>query len=121
MNLLEKGRSGETRARAYLESKGYRFLEANFRTRLGELDLVMRHRDAVVFVEVKLRQNAAFGSPQGAVTFSKQKKIIKAALEYAKARGLEKSPLRFDVVSIGPQGVEHLENAFGAEGGSYTL
>ncbi|MBI4395692.1 MAG: YraN family protein [Elusimicrobia bacterium] len=118
---IEKGRDGEDRARSYLESKGYRFLCANYRTRLGELDLVMRHKDTIVFVEVKARRDASFGAPQEAVTFAKQRKMIRVGLEYAKARRCQGTPFRFDVVALTPDGIEHIENAVDASAGGYTL
>ncbi len=121
MGTLDKGHSGEERARAHLESKGYRLLKANYRTRLGELDLVMEHQGAVVFVEVKTRGNAAFGRPQESVNASKQRRILKAALEFIKEERLSGRPFRFDVVSVSPEGIEHLPNAFGAPAGRYTI
>jgi putative endonuclease len=119
MDRRGAGKSGEDQARAFLERRGYRFLAANFRTRLGELDLVMRQKDAVVFVEVKSRQSNDFARPYEAVTLYKQRRLAKAAVEFLKSQGLTKSACRFDVVSIGPDGIEHLENAFETAG--YTL
>lgn len=96
-------------------------MRANFRTRQGELDLVMRQGRTVVFVEVKSRGGEAFGRPEEFVTAAKQRRIVKAALEFLKGEKLTSAPLRFDVVSIGPRGLEHIENAFGVAPGSYTL
>lgn len=121
MSTIEKGRSAEERARAYLEGKGYRFMDANARSRGGEVDLIMAQGDAVVFIEVKSRERSDFGLPQEAVTARKQKRVVSAALQYLKARGLAGRPLRFDVLSISPSGIDHIENAFGAPDGRYTL
>jgi putative endonuclease len=118
---LDTGHAAENKARAHLEAKGYKFLCANFRTRLGELDLVMKQKDTVVFVEVKARKNLSFGLPFEAVTVSKQHRITKAALEYIKQKNLQGTPARFDVVSIDHERVEHLENAFSIAAGRYTL
>ncbi len=115
MDAIDKGRHGETSARAYLENKGYEFRSANYRTRLGEVDLVMRKGDTLVFVEVKSRGSESFGAPQTAVTIWKQRKIIRAALDYVKFFGMTRMCLRFDVMALGPAGVEHIENAFQAE------
>lgn len=120
MDAIEKGRWGELSARGYMEMKGYEFRSANYRTRLGEVDLVMRKGDTIVFVEVKARGGESFGAPQTAVTTGKQRKIIRAALDYVKSFGLTKMCLRFDVVALGPAGVEHIENAFQCER-KYTL
>lgn len=120
-SALEKGRSGEEKARNYLESKGYKFLGANYRTRLGEVDLIVEKGETLVFVEVKARENVSFGTPQESVTPSKQRKVVKAALEFIKRYRYEKRPLRFDVVSITQDRVEHTENAFGETDGLYTL
>ncbi|HRY28977.1 MAG TPA: YraN family protein [Elusimicrobiota bacterium] len=109
---LDKGHAAETQAKSYLESKGYVFLAANYRTRYGEVDLVMQEGDALVFVEVKSRKTRAFGAPEEFVTAPKQGKIVKAALEYVKEHRRVKSPLRFDVVAIENGRVLHYENAF---------
>ncbi|MGQ0645274.1 MAG: YraN family protein [Elusimicrobiota bacterium] len=116
----EKGRSGEDAARAHLERKGYKFLRANYRARTGEVDLVMERDDTVVFVEVKARGSAAFGGAAEAVTAAKQARVAKAALHYIKENNLAGRSFRFDVAAVGPDGVEHIENAFEA-GTPYTL
>lgn len=117
-----RGDAGEARARAFLESKGYRFVCANYRTRLGELDLVMRHREVLVFVEVKKRSRSDYGLPQEFVNLPKQVKVVKTALHYIKAHALAGNLLRFDVVAIGEdEKIEHIENAFTAPPGKYTL
>jgi putative endonuclease len=119
----EKGRSGEDLARARLSAKGYRFLRANYRTRGGEVDLIMERGDTVVFVEVKARGDGEgqFGTPQESVTPAKQRRIVLAALHYVKAAGAHGRPLRFDVFAISPSGTEHIENAFVPEAGLYTV
>ena len=120
LDNIERGRLGEDRARAHLESKGYRFREANYRARLGELDLVMEDGEVIVFVEVRTRRSADFGLPQETIGFRKRQRVVRTALDYLKARRLIGKDLRFDVVCIGPAGLEHIPNAFGAER-SYTL
>jgi len=120
MNKQEHGRAGEETAQAFLVKKGYKPVARNFRTRLGELDLVMRDGATFVFVEVKARRDESFGSPFEAVGGRKQGRVTRAALEYIKQNRLEGAPFRFDVVAVGPKGVEHIENAFDAAG-VYTL
>lgn len=121
MDTVKPGRDQESQARTYLESKGYRFLAANYQTRRGELDLVMQEDETVVFVEVKSRSNLGFARPEESVTPAKQSKLAMAALAYVKENGLSDRPLRFDVVAIGPGRLDHLENAFEAPGEAYTL
>src|SRR5687768_528597 len=117
----EQGARAEDRARDYLESKGYTFMARNLRNPTGELDLVMRDKDTVVFVEVRERRNEDFGRGFETVTRAKQTRVAKAAVAYVKLHGLTKEPLRFDVVSIGPSALEHIPNAFAPPAGRYTL
>jgi putative endonuclease len=124
LNLLKilRGRNGEARARTFLEKKGYAFLCANYRTKMGELDLVLRKGDTVVFVEVKKRSRSDYGLPQEFVNSAKQEKVVKAALHYIKLKALAGQNFRFDVVAIGEDDrIEHIENAFTAPPGKYTL
>lgn len=114
------GESGETLACRHLESCGYRILERNFRCRSGEVDVVARHGDATIFVEVKERRGSSHGDGQEAVTFGKRRRIVRAARLFAAARGLSESALRFDVISIawdaeGPR-LRHEAGAFDADG-----
>jgi putative endonuclease len=111
------GAWGEELALRYLVRQGYVLLERNYRTRYGELDLILRHGDILVFVEVKLRRGTGFGHPLEAVTPRKQASIRSLARQYL----LERRPgffdtLRFDVVGIlvgvGEPEVVHIENAF---------
>lgn len=117
MSLLGKllGRTGEDRAAKFLVSRGYRILERNYSTRSGEIDLIALHQGTVAFIEVKTRSNDAFGAPELAVNHRKQRRMIKAALGYIKAKKLHQVPCRFDVVAIstaGEQQVELIQNAF---------
>jgi putative endonuclease len=121
MNTTDQGRAAEDRAREFLESKRYVFLDANYRTKLGELDLVMDDRGVLVFVEVRERTNEAFGRGFETVTWSKQLKLAKAAMAYIQSKGLARRSMRFDIVSIGPRGVEHIPNAFVPAAGRYTI
>ena len=110
------GRRGEALAAAYLEKAGYRILARNYRTKGAELDIIARRREELVFVEVKSRNNAAFGSPFEAVTAAKQRKIAQAAQEYLVREKLAGQAARFDVVAVsfvgGNPEIEHLPNAF---------
>jgi putative endonuclease len=109
------GEEGEERAAGFLSRRGYKILERNYRTPVGEIDLIALHRGTVVFVEVKTRTNEAFGAPELAVTPQKQRRMIKAALSYIKRGKLHQVPCRFDVVAISSateRELELIENAF---------
>lgn len=94
------GLEGETRACRALEARGYRVLQRRYRTRFGELDIVARHDQTVVFIEVKTRRGCAFGDPAGSVTTEKQRRLVAMAADYLARHGLTRSPVRFDVVSV---------------------
>lgn len=110
------GRTGESIAARYLRSKGYRILERNYRTRLGEVDIIARDRRTLVFVEVKARNSSRFGNPKNSITPHKQRKISMVALQYLKSTDQMKAKARFDVIAISsaktsPQ-IELIKNAF---------
>jgi putative endonuclease len=77
--------------------------------------------DMLIFVEVRSRSRTDFGHPFETVTLTKQKKIIKTALQYVKTYGPQNAALRFDVVALEGDRLEHLENAFSVQAGRYTL
>ena len=113
----ESGRAGERLAERFLRKKGCRVIRRNCRSSLGEIDLVMRDGDEVVFVEVKTRTSRQWGEPEDAVTPSKQRKIGREAVRFATRHNLRERPLRFDVVAVLLEdGAEpefrHYENAF---------
>jgi putative endonuclease len=112
----QTGEAGEALAARLLRKRGYKILEANYRTQLGEIDLIARDGDTIVFVEVKSRRTLNFGNPKGAVTLRKQRKISMVALYYLKTTGQSRSRARFDVVAIHsaaqPPEVEIIRNAF---------
>ncbi len=114
---LRLGNSGEEIARRFLETFGYRIVARNYRCKLGEIDIIARDGETIVFIEVKTRTDSAFGSPAAAVTVKKQRQIARAAQWYLAEHGLYDAPARFDVIAIvrekgGRQQVEHLPGAF---------
>ena len=109
----EAGARAERAAEEFLKSRGWRILERNYRTRLGEIDLVARDGDTVVFVEVRARSSTAFGTPQETVTREKRRRLVRTAQAYAQSRRLD-VPLRFDVVAFSPEGTLHIPGAFEA-------
>lgn len=114
---LSLGRWGEDAAVSFLQAQGIKIVERNFRTPVGEIDLVCKSGKILLFVEVKTRRGRSFGLPQEAVGVRKQRQIIRAAQWYlsaGKGRGLQP---RFDVVAIelgegGPK-IDHIPDAFG--------
>ncbi len=122
LNKKELGAHGEEIAVSYLQSRGYRILERNYRIRLGEIDIIAEHGEDLVFIEVKTRSDILFGSPFDSVTLSKQRQLSKVALEYMSKRGCHDRPARFDVIGIRLKGVnpaqlraakiELIQNAF---------
>ncbi len=109
------GSIGEDIAANYLKKKGYKILHRNYKTPLGEADIIVKDKDTIVFVEVKARSSGAFGQPFEAVDYRKQEKLKKIALYYLKHNRIE-SPVRFDVVSIISRDknaeVNHIAEAF---------
>jgi putative endonuclease len=108
---LFKGRKGEDLALEYLEKNGFVIIEKNFRSRFGEIDLIVKDGQTIVFVEVKYRLSENYGSPKEAVTNEKIKKIIRTA-QYFITKNNFNSLYRFDVVSIYKDKIEHIKNAF---------
>jgi putative endonuclease len=111
------GDRGERAAESYLRSRGIEILERGFRIRGGEIDLIGREGREIVFIEVKARSSGRFGHPSESVTFSKQRRIIRAASFYLVSRGSWDHPCRFDVVTVrfekgGAPEIEHLRDAF---------
>jgi putative endonuclease len=96
----EIGQLGEELAAEFLKKKGFVILERNFKVPLGEIDIVARDGDVLVFCEVKTREDEFFGPPECAVTAGKQKKIRKTAAAYFHMHGIEEQECRFDVVAI---------------------
>lgn len=113
MNTKILGASGEQQAAEFLKEKGYKILETNFSNKIGEIDIIAKNKEFVVFVEVKARSTKAFGLPSEAVNFHKQQKIHQVALSYLKSKKiLEKVQCRFDVVEVLGDEIRHIENAF---------
>lgn len=92
-----------------LKARGLRFIDANARTRYGEIDLVMRDGEFLVFVEVKLRRGYGQGRPEEAVNYWKLRHTIRAAEQYCREHRWH-GPWRIDVVAIDRNGVRHVEN-----------
>ncbi len=112
MNTATQGKLGENRAADFLQRAGYRILERNFYMRGGEIDLIASFEKTLVFVEVKTRSYEAFGGPLSAVTPAKQRRIAQTAARYIQEKGLKFDSIRFDVLCVLPEKIEHIKNAF---------
>ena len=114
-NKRIKGEYYELMAKRYLETHQLTFIERNFYSKTGELDLIMRDRDSFVFVEVKYRASSNYGSAQEMVTWQKQRKLQRTALFWLMKNGLsvEHTSFRFNVVAIHSQGqdINWIKNA----------
>ncbi|MCL2862284.1 MAG: YraN family protein [Firmicutes bacterium] len=111
---ITKGKSGEKIAAKYLKKKGYHVLHKNFKTNIGELDLVVTDDKYLVFVEVKSRKNIDFSHAMESVSYHKRTKINQVAAQYIKKFMLFGVNVRFDVVEVyfDTGEVNHIENAF---------
>lgn len=116
------GDRGEDASVKFLRKQGYRILEKQYRTKLGEIDIVAQDGHCIVFVEVKTRKSTAAGHPTEAITFQKQQQLTRLALAFLKERGWLERSARFDVISVlwsdedkTPQ-IDHYPNAFEATG-----
>lgn len=118
LSKILQGRAGEALARRYLEQQGLILVERNFRCRRGELDLIMRDGDQLVFVEVRSRRNRGFGTAAETITKTKQNSLIRAAMYYLQLRRWRSISCRFDVIAItldpNKNIVEWIKNAFQA-------
>jgi putative endonuclease len=111
------GRAGEEIAGAYLQKKKFKIICRGFRFHKGEIDIIARDRDTLVFIEVKTRRNLDFGRPEDAVTPLKQNQIRRLAEAYLALNNLADVPCRFDVLALswneeGDPQVHHIQDAF---------
>ena len=109
----KSGNEAEQQACIHLQAHGLKLLYKNFSTKAGEVDLIMRDGETLVFVEVRYRKNADFGGAAASVTLKKQQRIIKASLSYQQKHDPQSS-MRFDVVAIEGDNKEldWIKNAF---------
>jgi putative endonuclease len=114
-NNIKKGSLGEEIASKYLISEGYKIMDRNYRTKIGEIDIIAIKFDILAFVEVKSRTNTNYGYPYEAVNWKKQEKIMKSSLIYLKQKGLNNYQIRYDIIEVflyGETKINHIENAF---------
>ena len=106
------GRIGEKKANEYLKKKGYTIVDLNYKTRVGEIDIIAKDGEYTVFVEVKTRSGDGYGAPSEAVDKRKREKYFKVASEYLLRNGLNDTACRFDVIEIEDGQINHLIDAF---------
>ena len=117
MNKREKGRKSEDIAKDLLVSKGYRFIQRNFYTRHGEIDLIFEDRNELVFVEVKSSKGDYYGQPEERIDRTKVKRLTESARIFLAENKIRNKDCRFDVVSIlyeedNSARINHIKNAF---------
>lgn len=110
------GETGEFAAVSFLKKNGYKILETNYRCAIGEIDVIAREKDDLVFVEVKTRKSGEMGYPEEAVGIKKQKKMSQLALWYLQNEAINNVNARFDVVAVTVSEIKNeirlIKNAF---------
>jgi putative endonuclease len=117
---LQHGLLGERAARKQLQRQGLKFLTANFRSPRGEIDLVLRDGDCLVFVEVKTRSSEEWVRPAAAVDAKRRRRLTRAGLDYLRLLHNPKVKVRFDIVEVlledgAVREIRHLPNTFAME------
>lgn len=107
------GREAEDRALGFLEQKGLRLIERNYRSRFGEIDLIMREGSTIVFIEVRYRRSKAFGGASHSVTSAKQQRLLATAEQFLQQHAPQ-LPARMDVLALEGNEIEWIKNAFEA-------
>jgi putative endonuclease len=114
---LRRGELGERAAKLYLQKQGLKFLAANFRSERGEIDLVFRDQDCLMFVEVKTRSSEDWARPAAAVDAQRRRRLSQAALDYLRLLKNPPVKIRFDIVEVllrdgDVREIRHLPNTF---------
>ena len=117
---LRRGRLGERAARRHLRRQGLKFLTANFRSPRGEIDLVFRDQDCLVFIEVKTRSSEEWARPAAAVDRERRQRLTRTGLDYLRLLRNPKVKARFDIVEVllengAVREIRHLPNSFAME------
>lgn len=117
MDTQARGKQAEDLACRYLQARGLQLLQRNYRSKRGEIDLILQDTDSLVFVEVRYRQQPGFGTAAESVDARKQSKLLACARHFLQANaGSADQPCRFDVVSVNGASneIDWIQNAFGA-------
>lgn len=111
--IRSRGDDAEDRALKHLRNARLKLIDRNFRSRYGEIDLIMSEKDTLVFIEVRYRKNSEHGSPLESVNYRKQERIRTTAQFFLQKNQIgESRPMRFDVVGILPNEITWVKNAF---------
>ena len=110
------GRYGEDRAASYLQERGYEIIDRNWRSQVGEIDLVAKERDRLVFIEVKTRSGSGFGHPFEAITANKVARMRRLVSDWCVAKQVSAAKVRLDAIAVlvtgGRVHIEHLKEVF---------
>ena len=112
MNKRTVGSRYEKIAAAFLQHLGMELITMNYRCRFGEIDLILKDEDVLVFCEVKYRADRSCGFGEDHVDIRKQRTIYRVAEQYLTAKGLTDCYCRFDVVAVDGDSIKHIKNAF---------
>ncbi|MFI3209801.1 MAG: YraN family protein [Peptostreptococcaceae bacterium] len=114
MNNKQKGDFGELLATNYLIKNKYSIISRNYRVSFGEIDIIAKSYDTIIFVEVKARSSTYYGYPSEALSIKKQEKIIETSKVFIQEFNLENLNIRFDVIEVylKTKEINHIENAF---------
>jgi len=114
MKTIDRGNAAEKLACQYLTDRGLKLIVANYHSRFGEIDLIMRDGAVLVFIEVRYRQSKQFGGAAGSVTTAKQRKISLTAMQFLQKNNKTNAICRFDVVALTDTEIEWIKSAFDA-------
>ena len=108
----QTGKEAENLAQRYLQAAGLKLVEQNYKCRVGEIDLIIKDKSTLVFVEVKTARSLNYGMPESWINDKKQKKITQTAAQYLYGHSIQNCDCRFDVVTIVNGHIHHFINAF---------
>ena len=111
-NTQQRGQRSERQAEQYLVKQGLTLVERNYHCRHGEIDLIMRHKQTLVFIEVRYRKSAQFGGAAVSVDKRKQQRIIATAENYLQQKNPAALAYRFDVVAMSAESTQWIVDAF---------
>ncbi len=112
MNNVSVWKNGEKLAVKYLKKQGYTILETNAKNKIAEVDIICEKNDEIVFVEVKSRSNKNYGEAMEAVDIRKQRAYVKFSMAYVVAKLKADKNIRFDVIEVYGEDINHIESAF---------
>ncbi|MDY5439895.1 MAG: YraN family protein [Eubacteriales bacterium] len=112
MNNVSVWKSGEKLAVKYLKKQGYNILETNAKNKIAEVDIICEKNDEIVFVEVKSRSNKNYGEAMEAVDIRKQRAYVTFSTAYVVAKLKADKNIRFDVIEVYGEDINHIESAF---------